>query len=430
MATKPTNLAEWATGAAPIVEPSLPQKQAGWATGTKPPAQWFNWWWKLVHQWIVWLDAFESEFHTWTAFQQFDAGVEVERASGPSTALQVNHLGTGDALVAVGTGGKAVYAESPNGSVYGLAPVGSVATIGFGVKGETDDAVAPALWGLVNVATGTGLQLDGSTLAGVTLINGSATGAGARGLDLLADLWGLRGTANAGQGVIGVGSVNGVRGEGKAATNGIGVNGLGAGTGLGGRFQGGTNAPGADLIAGGGNNYGVTSVGSGNAPGVVGIGGATGVGGRFLAGTLVNTDPAIIPVGPVSFVEAGDPATSANVSQLLHRKQVNRCWALVALNGTAAPTILDAVGITSVAQQTVGNGVIDVTMAQAMANTSYGVFPHVAANLSNARTARALATSTTVFRAEIFDPSAPTTVLTAAQTNGYLLFVTVLGAQP
>lgn len=429
MATKPTNLAEWATGAAPIVEPSLPQKQAGWAPGTKPPAQWFNWWWKLVHQWIVWLDAFETEFHTWGAFQQFDEGVLIERASGPSTALQVNQLGTGQAMVVVGTGAEAISAESPFGGVFGTAPVGSNAA-GFGLKGQTDDAVAPAIRAIVNVATGLGLKLDGTTLAGVSLLEGSATGAGARGIDILSDLWGVRGTANAGSGVMGVGSDNGVRGEGKASTNGIGVRGLGAGTGLGGRFQGGTNAPGADLIAGGGNNYGVTSVGSGNAPGVVGIGGATGVGGRFLAGTLVNTDPAIIPVGPVSFVEAGDPATSANVSQLLHRKQVNRCWALVALNGTATPTILDGVGIASVAQQTVGNGVIDVTMAQAMANTSYGVFPNVAANVSNARTARALATSTTVFRTEIFDPSAPATVLTAAQTSGYLLFVTVLGAQP
>ena len=429
MATKPTNLAEWATGAAPIVEPSLPQKQAGWAPGTKPPAQWFNWWWKLVHQWIVWLDAFETSFHAWGAFQQFNEGVVIERASGPGTALQVNQLGTGNALIVVGTGAEAITAESPFGGVFGLAPAGSNVA-GFGLKGQTDDAVAPAIRAIVNVATGLGLKLDGSTLAGVSLIEGSATGAGARGIDILSDLWGVRGTANAGLGVIGVGTTKGVRGEGKAASNGMGVEGVGAGTGLGGRFQGGTGGAGLDAIAGGGNNYGVTAAGAGSAPGVVGIGGATGVGGRFLPGTLVNTDPAIIPVGPVSFAEAGDPATSAPVAQLLHRKQVNRCWALVALNGTANPTILDAVGITSVAQQTVGNGVIDVTMAQAMANTSYGVFPQVAANVSNARTARALATTTTVFRAEIYDPSAPATVLTAAQTNGYLLLVTVLGAQP
>lgn len=75
MATKPTNIAEWATGAAPIVEPSTPQKQAGWPVDYKPPAQWFNWWMKLVHLWIVWLDAFESEAHSWSALQTFSSQV-------------------------------------------------------------------------------------------------------------------------------------------------------------------------------------------------------------------------------------------------------------------------------------------------------------------------------------------------------------------
>lgn len=70
---KPTNLAEWGTGTAPIVEPTLPQKQAGFAVSDRPPAQWFNWFWNLVHLWIVWLDAFESTAHTWSAFQTFSA---------------------------------------------------------------------------------------------------------------------------------------------------------------------------------------------------------------------------------------------------------------------------------------------------------------------------------------------------------------------
>ena len=68
---KPTNLAEWGTGAAPIVEPSTPQKQAGFAVSDRPPAQWFNWFWNLVHLWIVWLDSFESTAHAWSAFQTF-----------------------------------------------------------------------------------------------------------------------------------------------------------------------------------------------------------------------------------------------------------------------------------------------------------------------------------------------------------------------
>lgn len=68
---KPTNLAEWGTGTAPIVEPTLPQKQAGFLVSDRPPAQYFNWFWNLVHQWIVWLDSFESTAHAWSAFQTF-----------------------------------------------------------------------------------------------------------------------------------------------------------------------------------------------------------------------------------------------------------------------------------------------------------------------------------------------------------------------
>lgn len=78
MATKPTDLPEWATDpGADVVEPLLAEKQAGWVEATKPPAQWFNWWQLLVFQWIEWLNAFESEAHTWTAAQTFDDPVVI-----------------------------------------------------------------------------------------------------------------------------------------------------------------------------------------------------------------------------------------------------------------------------------------------------------------------------------------------------------------
>lgn len=73
---KPTNLAEWGTsGSAVIAEPLLAEKQLGWGVAKKPPAQWMNWWMKTVYTWIVWLDAYESTAHTWTALQTFSAGL-------------------------------------------------------------------------------------------------------------------------------------------------------------------------------------------------------------------------------------------------------------------------------------------------------------------------------------------------------------------
>lgn len=92
MATKPTNIAEWGTGAAPIVEPTTPQKQAGWPVDYKPPAQWFNWWMKLVHLWIVWLDAFETEAHTWTALQTFGAATFSGAAQFDASVLVNDNL--------------------------------------------------------------------------------------------------------------------------------------------------------------------------------------------------------------------------------------------------------------------------------------------------------------------------------------------------
>lgn len=75
MATKPSTLPEWATVGADVVEPLLAEKQLGWVLATRPPAQWFNWWQLLVYQWVVWLNAFESEAHTWSVVQTFGDAV-------------------------------------------------------------------------------------------------------------------------------------------------------------------------------------------------------------------------------------------------------------------------------------------------------------------------------------------------------------------
>lgn len=85
---KPTNLAEWATGGgAPITEPLLAEKQAGWPVGYKPPAQWFNWWMKAVYLWIVWLNEYEITAHTWTALQTYSAGI-LSAAFGSTSGIR------------------------------------------------------------------------------------------------------------------------------------------------------------------------------------------------------------------------------------------------------------------------------------------------------------------------------------------------------
>lgn len=184
MATKPTNKAEWATGGASITEPLLAEKQAGWPVSFKPPAQWFNWWMKLVHQWVVWLDAFESEAHTWTALQTFNAGVlapafaatpgirgtsavvGVPAVKGTATVSgapgvwgESNHeLGFGGYFLNTATTGigNALYAEGRSpiigvsswySAVTGSLQAGSEPTSSAGVLGESNMSGRPGVRG-------------------------------------------------------------------------------------------------------------------------------------------------------------------------------------------------------------------------------------------------------------------------------------------
>ena len=428
MATKPVTTPEWATGGgAPVLEPLLAEKQAGWPVAFRPPAQWFNWWMRLVYQWLVWLEAFESEAHTWTALQQLNGRASIT-VSGTTPALQI----TNGTVGAIG-----LRSEVDNGVGVEGSGLAGIQGLGMGVGGvggffSSAGGTGPALdvehafsgLGLrvrtLSTSPGTAILVDGSGFFGLEIVGSNTVAAdiqnsvgapGSVGLRTRAGLTGVLGrpaVSTIGTGVRGEGSLTGPGLDGQGgSTGGDGCKGTAGGNGAGGRFSGGAGlGQGAVAVGGSGGGVGLEVAGGGGNP------------------------IAIECVGAISLASATDPATSANVSQRLHRKQVNRCWALISLNGTATPTIVDAVGISGVTQQTTGNGIVDVTMAQPMANTSYGIFDSVKSNISEGRIARTVATSTTVFRSELFNPTAPSTVLTAAQTNGFLLLVSVVGAQP
>ncbi len=49
---KPIALPEWASAQnSSVVEPTLAKKQQGWVGGELPPAEYFNWWQRLVFTW-------------------------------------------------------------------------------------------------------------------------------------------------------------------------------------------------------------------------------------------------------------------------------------------------------------------------------------------------------------------------------------------
>jgi len=64
MANKPILYPEWASQDIQdpisqqfnVVEPPLEKKTDGWFLGEKPNRQWWNWYQRLVYDWILWLD--------------------------------------------------------------------------------------------------------------------------------------------------------------------------------------------------------------------------------------------------------------------------------------------------------------------------------------------------------------------------------------
>jgi hypothetical protein len=434
MATKPSTTPEWATGGgAAVLEPLLAEKQLGWVPGSRGPAQWFNWWMRLVYQWMVWLEAFEAEAHTWTQQQTFNgAALLLRNATGGTDGMNVFAV-NGRAITASSETNFAIEAGSPAGGI--VAEIGAGALPGsFAIRGQTTNPIAPGLNGAALVNGGIAIKAEGGAFTGVKLLEGLATGAGSMGVDVAAELIGVRGTASgaSGIGVAGDGLNTGVRGQATAAT-GVGVRGTGNTTGVGGRFVGGNAASGALAIAGGGNTYGLEGVGSGTGAGVFGLGGASGPGGVFQRGDGNTAGLAALIAGGIDFGDATAPVGTAPVLKQLHAKMGIRAWALVTLNGTATPTVEDRIGVSGVTQATAGTGVVTVTLAQAMAS---GVFPVVAILMSNNSIvgqtlafAYGWSFSTTSAIVEIANASAPNTPLAAGATNGYRLFVAVLGAQ-
>lgn len=154
MAAKPTNLAAWNSGGANNVEPSAGEKVTGWTVGQAPPSSYFNWWMRLIWQWIVYLDDLATTAFTWTAAHVFNSGITVVGGI----------VGTGTA--AAGLAGAGVSGEGGVGAgapgVYGLAGI----TNGVGVYGRTnaDSSIA-----IVADCPHDGTALSASKTAGSSL---------------------------------------------------------------------------------------------------------------------------------------------------------------------------------------------------------------------------------------------------------------------
>ena len=190
MATKPlsSTLPRYADTVAgdpsKVSEPPSGKKDIGWVVGEKPPAQWMNWLLLQCYNWLVWLDAFETESHTWTKLQTFAASVVNTRA------ILATGNGSGSAIKGIGgAAGNGIEAEASGAGTYALYGKGTAIGV-IGVRGEGGS-------GSVG-----GSFVGGGVGAGVTATGGAGGAAGVSGLGTLAF-----------SGVLGTGGATGKGGE-------------------------------------------------------------------------------------------------------------------------------------------------------------------------------------------------------------------------
>lgn len=269
--SKPTADTKWAASATKT-EPSSGQKDAGFTVGTKPFAQWENWWKDAVDQWVKWLSAFESTAHTWSAQQTFTAGAGVNPLTSDGTVGGGNVTG----IIGKGSGtGSGVSGANLTGTGYGVFGLGGTGGGAGGILGQAGPGTTdPGVVGFGNGGSG-----GGPGVAGYGNSSTSTPAAGGDGVlgvaSTDANAAGVRGRASAGTQL-------GVRGEAGANASSHGVGGVGptggvAGAGVVG-FSGGTSNTaavyGLSLHAGVPGVLGVGSP-SGSAAGVVGNTNAT-----------------------------------------------------------------------------------------------------------------------------------------------------------
>lgn len=157
----------------------------------------------------------------------------------------------------------------------------------------------------------------------------------------------------------------------QSTTNGAGLTGTGNGAGPGVAATGGATGPGINASAGGSNAQGINTTGSGTGAGIAGTGGTTGPGGYFQNGTAATggtrRNAIELVNGDLSLDGVVAPTATTAVKNRLTPTNFPKAWAY--LTGTT-PTIAAGFNVASV---TCSANCFHVTLAQAMASTSFAI---------------------------------------------------------
>ena len=435
MATKPlsSTLPRWADTVAgdpaKVSEPASGKKDIGWVVGEKPPAQWKNWLQLQIYNWLVWLDAFETEAHTWTQLQTLQRGATLTQATVNTRALRATGNGLGEgALFEGGSGGHGAVGQCFGPANYGLRGIGAPAgAASIGVRGEGGlngdggsfvgsgtgyglRATGGGTSGLGGVFNGTGglsgLQANGNGAGYGAFCVGGATGIGVYGQGGATSGYGgdfvgggtssaaVRATGGGPNGpaitAIGTGSGAGVSSTGGAtghgavcnggATSGDGIQATGGPSSYGGLFTGGSATAGVRAVGGAGNAPGVQAFPSGNGAGIEAAGGGTGIAVSATANIVTTTDiiagsggvTCTVNQNKVEFATVTHPAGTASIKHQVRPINTVRAYLSIVTDGVGGHTIEDSAGIASV---TLTATTFDITFADAFATAKYVAIP-------------------------------------------------------
>ena len=342
MATKPlsSTLPRYADTVAgdpsKVSEPPSGKKDIGWVVGEKPPAQWMNWLLLQCYNWLVWLDAFETESHTWTKLQTFAASVVNTRA------ILATGNGSGSAIKGIGgAAGNGIEAEASGAGTYALYGKGTAIGV-IGVRGEGGS-------GSVG-----GSFVGGGASSGVSATAGSGGGSGITALGILTGSGGSFQGGLTGDGIQGTGG----------ATSGRGCTLLG----------GGASGIGLHVTGGAPNGNAITAIAVGSGLAVAATG-AISTNDSVYAEVVCRAGTTSTNTMRGTYSEFGGtithPASNATIKHQVRPINTVRAWAMITTDGAGAITLEDGAGISGVA---ISGNSIEITFVDAFANNKYACF--------------------------------------------------------
>lgn len=172
-------------------------KDSGWLPNTQPPAQWFNWLFNLIYQWVLWIQDLANQNFTggsvgpWTGLHQFTGGVGttapitieagISTSGGPVPGIDstggrngagnpgpgVKGTGGLPILGATGAPGLAGYGSGSGEGLYAEGgPTGNGATIFGGLGGFGIEVAGTGTLATIKVTCTTSLGAQGADIAG------------------------------------------------------------------------------------------------------------------------------------------------------------------------------------------------------------------------------------------------------------------------